>query len=163
MATIEKPYFKIFLFIVCISFLSGCHRSFFGEPFLKENSSLYDGSFVLLARFSDVPFPLGSKPRIFFEYDNKVALRFLFEGILDDLQKFYVEEMEQQGWIEVASLCSTQELVMCYNKPSKSVILVARPDQDSTSSVDKRRYNVSLSLCCKARINSASTVNEIVF
>lgn len=126
MRYVFKSVRYILLIFLCV--LSGCagRRSGRSRDYFREQE----------ARFVDVPIPLDAKPLPVTDISSgyTTLMRFKTAESYEELQDFYVQEMERYGWDITAAAHPEQTLYNCY-KPTRWCSIIILPDGKKRSVV----------------------------
>lgn len=80
------------------------------------------------AKLTDIPIPLGAQPTCFFEQEDGAASFFAFHSRMsaEDLEQFYLQQMEQMGWQQSRILRGPETLIL-FERPERFCSVSVRP------------------------------------
>ncbi len=123
-------YKLLILFSLFLIVLSGCkppsvYKQKTREVWREHEAKLYDIPIMLNAQPEQINTPNDT---------NQFALAYAIRSTLDEVQKFYVGQMERFGW-QLHSSFEANERLLVFEKPSKLCSISLRSHKDQTKVV----------------------------
>jgi hypothetical protein len=121
--------------------LSGCHKAPTKKP-AHKNKTDHLGTFLVEAKNSDIPIPVGCKARKTPQIKDKIAapansessmLSYTSMLSLEALKIFYTENMERNGWNIVDFL--NEEILFICTKRDRTCAIALRPLSKNKNSI----------------------------